>query len=256
MKFIKNTRHAVRWTIVLGLAVVTAASFSANAAEGMNLEGMWKISAPQSSFKPEGGSIPFTAEGRKRYLANKRAQAKRDYDSYDFATSRCASPGLPRLMLTPDRFRVWQRPGQVLFQFEWNRLVRQIDMGSLVQPQLRVGEGSSIEGTDDDALVGRSVPISKGRWEGDTLVATSDGFVNNTLLDDLVPHGYDMKLTERMRLKDADTLEVRVTIEDLEFFTRPWETAVTYKRQPDAGFPEDVCLERIEAGQPAFAHNK
>jgi hypothetical protein len=101
-------------------------------------------------------------------------------------------------------------------------MFRQVDMGSLVQPQLRVGAGSSIEGTDDDALVGRSVPISKGRWEGDTLVLTSDGFVNNTLVDDLVPHGYDMKLTERLRLKDADTLEARITIDDPEYFTRPW----------------------------------
>ena len=110
------------------------------AADPVNLEGMWKLATPQSSFKPEGGSIPFTAEGRKRYQENKRYQAQGKFDEYDYATSRCASPGLPRLMITPERFRVWQRPGIVTIRFEWNRLFRQIDMGGLI-PQTRVGAG-------------------------------------------------------------------------------------------------------------------
>jgi hypothetical protein len=41
----------------------------APAADPVNLEGTWKISAPQPAFKPEGGSIPFTDVGRKRYAA-------------------------------------------------------------------------------------------------------------------------------------------------------------------------------------------
>src|ERR1039457_6105912 len=140
----------------------------APAAEPVNLEGTWKISAPQAAFKTEGGSIPLTDIGRKRYAQNKRYLAKRAYEEYDYATARCASPGLPRLMLTPQRFRIWQRPGWVDFQFEWNRLARQVDMGSLIQPQRRVA-GNSLFGADD-AIVGRAAPISKGHWEGDTLV--------------------------------------------------------------------------------------
>jgi len=234
-------------------AALAAISFSsALAADGVNLEGTWKIASPQASFKPEGGAIPFTAEGRKHYQDNKRHQAKRDYDDYDYATSRCASPGLPRLMLTPDPFRIWQRPGYVAFQFEWNRLLRQIDMGGMVEPQLRVGPGSSIEGGDDDAAAGRSIPISKGHWDGETLVVTTEGFNDKTLVDDLIPHGYDMTLTEHIHLKDADTLEDRITVADPEFFSRPWDTVVTYKRQPDVEFSEDVCLERLESGKPAL----
>ena len=151
------------------------ASFAADPA---NLEGTWKISAPQAAFKPEGGSVPFTAEGRKRYQQNRRLQAQGKFEDYDYAKSRCASPGLPRLMITPERLRVWQRSGIVTIQFEWNRLLRQIDMGGLI-PQRRVGAGTDGPGgvgTDDDALVGRAIPISKGTWEGDTLVATTTGF--------------------------------------------------------------------------------
>jgi len=215
------------------------------AADPANLDGTWRIAAPQSSFKPEGGAVPFTAEGRKHYKQNKRDQAKGDLENFDYASSRCASPGLPRLMLTPGRLRVWQRPGIVTIQFESNRLFRQIDMGGLIH-QTRTDPNAAGPGGGDDALVGRAIPVSKGKWEGDTLVVTTDGFAGNTLIDDLVPHGYDMKTTERMRLQDQDTLEDRIRIEDPEYFTKPWQTVVTYKRQLDEAFPENVCLDSLK----------
>jgi hypothetical protein len=107
--------------------------------------------------------------------------------------------------------------------------------------QVRVQPGNYL----DTTLVGQPAPIAKGHWEGDTLVATSEGFIDNTLIDEAVPHGYDMKVTERLRLRDSDTLENRITIEDPEYFTRPWETVVVYKRQPNEAFREDVCLDRL-----------
>jgi hypothetical protein len=237
-------RRALRAGALCLAACAALLSLPATAAEA-NLEGTWRIAVPQAAFKPISGEIPFTAQGRKQYQENKRNQAKRNYDVYDIATARCASPGLPRLMLTPDRFRIFQRSGLMVFQFEWNRLFRQIDMG-LKLPRVRI--------TEDDAAVGRAVPPSMGRWEGDTLLVTTEGVGVNTLVDNLVPHGYDMKLTERLRLKDADTLENRITIEDPEYFTRSWETVVTYKRQPDAAFAEDVCLDRLWSGQPTLSH--
>jgi hypothetical protein len=225
--------------MAFGLAISFALMpLLSSAAESVNLEGTWKIAVVQNAFKPEGGDIPFTEKGRQRYQENKKYLAKKNFSEFDYATARCASPGLPRLMLTPERFRIWQRSGLTTFQFEWNRLFRQIDMGGLF-PQSRLAFNN------DDALVGRAVPISKGRWEGDTFVVTTEGFPDNTLVDNLVPHGYDLKTTERIRLKDVNTLENRITIEDPEYFTRPWETVVTYKRQPDAAFPESVCLTKL-----------
>lgn len=232
-----RARRSYLHAVALCLAVAFASTPTrSHATEPVNLEGTWKITVVQNAFKPEGGDIPFTEKGRQRYQENKRNLAKRKFDEYDYATARCASPGLPRLMLTPERFRIWQRSSLTTFQFEWNRLFRQIDMGGLI-PQNRI--------VQDDELVGRAVPISKGRWEGDTFVVTTEGFPDNTLVDNLVPHGYDMKTTERIRLKSADTLENRITIEDPEYFTRPWETVVTYKRVPDEVFPENVCLDKL-----------
>ena len=238
------------WASSAGALFLCLASlpFSAMAADPVNLEGTWKIAAPQVAFKPVSGSIPFTAAGRKTYQQNTKLLAAGKFDDFDYATARCASPGLPRLMLTPDRFRVWQRNGMIGIQFEWNRLYREIDMGGLI-PQSRVGKNTGPLGGEDDELVGRAIPVSKGHWEGDTLVVTTDGFQNHTLVDSAVPHGYDMKTTERIRLVNADTLENRLTIEDPEFFTKPWETVVTYKRQPDEAFPERVCLETLPANR-------
>ena len=242
----------------LSLLCAAAVSLPSIAADPVNLEGTWKVSSPpatsmgQAAFKPEGGSIPFTAYGRKRYQDNKKLQAAGKSADFDYAAARCSSPGATRLMLTPQRFRVWQRNGFVGMQFEWNRLYRQVDMGGLIK-QARQGPlvfpGAAATGPSDDELVGRAIPVSKGKWEGDTLVITTEGFADNTLLDNLVPHGYDSKITERLRLTDKDTLEDHITIEDAEYFTQPWETVVTYKRQPDDPIPEDVCFDRLVSGE-------
>lgn len=227
--------------IVLGWLLTPAI----HAADSVNLEGIWKISTPRTAFKPVSGDIPFTDKGRKRYQENKRHQARRDYDAYDYAMARCSSPGVPRIMLTPDRFQIFQRSDVVLFAFEWNRVRRLVALPALPPQQI-------IDSVDQAEIVGSMMGKSKGRWEGDTLVVTTENFSDKTLIDQLVPHGYDMKVTERFRLSDPDTLEDRITVEDPEYFTRPWETVVMYKRQPEEAFAEDVCLDRLDAGKPAL----
>ena len=163
------------------------------------------------------------------------------YDAYDITLSRCSSPGVPRLALTPMRFKIWYRQGVVTFDYEWNRAIRQINVGVPPQPDL-MGQG----------LVPTMTGKSNGHWEGDTLVSVMEGGSDRTLIDDLVPHGFDLKVTERFRLTDFDTLEDRITIEDPAYFSKPWDAVVTYKRQSDAIFAEDVCLDRVAAHQPAF----
>ncbi|EIZ79118.1 hypothetical protein WSK_2305 [Novosphingobium sp. Rr 2-17] len=224
-------------TVSPALAQTPASPPIQPAASGANLEGIWKAASPSASLKPVSGPIPFTDAGRKLYERNKGLKARKDYDAYDIATSRCSTPGIPRLMLTGQRFKLWQQQGVVTFDFEWNRAIRQID-----------ARGAPTEAPAVPNMTG----VSKGHWEGDTLVALTTDVSERTLIDDLVPHTIDMKVTERLRLLDANTLEDRVTIEDPTLFTKPWEAVITYKRQPDAAFPEDVCMDRLEKHQPAF----
>ena len=203
-------------------------------------EGVWKIATSTTTLKlPD--AVPFTAKGRNEYAANKKMKARGNYDDYDITTSRCSSPGVPRLMLTPMRFKIWARLGYVTFDFEWNRAIRQIDLHATKQPDMM-----------GDDLVPTMTGDSRGHWEGDTLVATTTNLSERTLLDDLLPHSVDMKVTERLRLTDPNTLENRITIDDPAYYTKPWDAVITYKRQPDAIFPEDICLDRIQAHKPAF----
>lgn len=242
MKMKSPHRHGIGAVVAGALLVAGVAASAAAQPATPNLQGVWKIVAPTKTLKPVSGSVPFTAQGRKQYEENKRLQAKGAYDDYDITLSRCNSPGTPRLMLTPERFKIWQQLGVVTFDFEWNRALRQIDASGMPPREDMLGR----------ELVPTMNGTSKGHWEGDTLVAETTNLSDRTLLDDLVPHTQDMKLTERLRLVDADTLEDRITIDDPAYFKRPWDAVVTYKRQPAALFAEDVCLDRLEAHQAIF----
>lgn len=242
MHSIKHMRRLVRYATTFCFVI---AAGSVQAADSPNLAGTWKNVAPQSSIKPEGGVIPFTAEGKQRYAENKRNKAKKNYDDYDYTTSRCAAPGVPRVMLTADRFEILQQPDAILMAFEWNSVRRIIALPQLVPQKSMFDFGPK---TED--LVGTKMGTSTGHWEGDTLVVATEKFSDRTLIDDLVPHGYDLKVTERLRLRDANTLEDRIKIEDPEYFTRPWEAVLTYQRQPDTIIPEQVCLDRLLGPPP------
>ena len=137
---IKSRPRHVTGAVVAGALLAAGIAISAAAATP-DLQGVWKLAAPTKTLKPVSGSVPFTAQGRKQYEENKRLQAKGAYDDYDITLSRCNSPGTPRLMLTPERFKIWQRMGVVTFDFEWNRALRQIDASGMPPKPDMLGRG-------------------------------------------------------------------------------------------------------------------
>jgi hypothetical protein len=52
-----------------------------------------------------------------------------------------------------------------------------------------------------------------------------------------------MRVSERIRKVDADTLEDVVTINDPKTYTKAWSTRATYKRQPGLRLKEYVCTD-------------
>ena len=86
--------------------------------------------------------------------------------------------------------------------------------------------------------------LSAGHWEGDTLAVDSQGFNDLTTLDTAgLPHSTAMRVSERIRKLDADTLEDVITITDPMNYTKPWSTRVTYRRQPGLRLKEYVCTD-------------
>jgi hypothetical protein len=91
-----------------------------------------------------------------------------------------------------------------------------------------------------------------GRWEGKTLVIETIGIAGETVLDGFgLPHSERMTLTERVRALPGGRLEVRFTIDDSEFYTRPWTAVMTYKHPRNAVIVDDVCPDRIAKGERA-----
>ncbi|EIZ77388.1 hypothetical protein WSK_4050 [Novosphingobium sp. Rr 2-17] len=240
--FVKRVQRNLAIATGALLGTVIAVPLSAHAQA--DLSGTWKIARDPSSIVGERGALPFTQEGAKRYKENMLKKAKKDFE-FDLTTTHCSAPGVPRIMLTSQRFRIFQDPHIIMIGFEWNRFRRVIEMPT-IPPQLSFGDER-----ENAKLVGTKMGTSRGRWEGDTLVVVTDQFSDNTLIDGVVPHSFDLKITERIRLKDGQMLEDRVTIEDPEIFIKPWEVVLIYTRQPDAIFPEDACLDRVQ-GEPAL----
>jgi hypothetical protein len=228
--------------LLAGAAVCWVASAVAlpSVAAEPKLDGVWQMSEPMSSLKPEGGgAIPFTTQGQQVYKDNQHKRDVKNFAAYDRTIARCAAPGTPRVMLTSERFRILQQPDVIMLGFEQNRFQRAIQMDSLPKQ-------TYVFLLDDLKQGGTSMGTSKGRWEGKTLVVTTDGFTDHTLLDDLLPHGFDLNVTEHIRLVGPNTLQDRIEIVDADFYTHPWAAVLTYQRRPEAIFPEEICLDKLQ----------
>src|SRR5947199_10757578 len=82
---------------------------------------------------------------------------------------------------------------------------------------------------------------SIGKWEGDTLVVDTVSINDRTGLDTSGhEHSDKLKMTERFRLADPNTLEQGVTYNDPVFFVNPFTTRRLFKRQV-GGLVMDHC---------------
>jgi hypothetical protein len=146
------------------------------------------------------------------------------------AAARCLPLGLPIMdVFSYSPLKMIQTPGVLVVLYEMDNAHRQIytDGRKLpVDPQLTWG--------------GYSV----GRWEGDTLVVDAAGFNDRTLLDSSGhPHSEQMHLQERFHRRDFGHVDLTVTVDDPEMYTKPLSYTVTEVLLPDSDVLETVCNE-------------
>jgi hypothetical protein len=85
---------------------------------------------------------------------------------------------------------------------------------------------------------------SIGHWRGQTLVVETVGLRDDTIFDRTgAPHSDQLKVVEEIRLRDANTLEDKMTMIDPVAFTKPWTVTRTYRRHTDWRIREFVCEE-------------
>lgn len=241
------------WQVNFAVALIVAAFIceNVNARSKEQFAGIWHVEKPVFAARTvEGNEPPLKPEAARLYRAHMAARKQGD-TSFDSATW-CAGLGMPRLMFIDHPFQIMLDTPYVVFMHEWDRWVRVVYMEGALSENARafaLGFGKTgLPAGDIDGPMG----LSRGRWEGDTLVIDTTLLTASTLIDGAgLPHGGALKLTERLTLRQDDVLENRIRIDDSEIFTRPWEMVTTYRRQHDAIIREDVCLDRIREGMPA-----
>ena len=210
--------HQVKQATIAALLLCSAGSAYAQTV-APDLSGLWSVSRYQPALKPSDSSaIPLTAEGKTLYAANQSA-LKSKTSAADLTASRCLPQGVPRSLLSPYPYSLYQSPTQITFLHESNRAFRLIAMT----------DKHADPANWDPSFMGEGI----AHWDKDTLVIETTNFNDKTFLDDTgLPHSDQLRVTERLRLQNKGAqLEDTITVEDPVVFTRAWTASLSFKRR-------------------------
>jgi len=191
--------------------------------------GVWER-AQGIRFNPTNELPPFTPAYAARYEKAMAARARGEVIADP--TSRCLPQGMPRFMVASYPLEILQTAKQVTIIAEWSSQVRRIFTDGRKAPP-------------DDEVEITFNGYSVGRWEGQTLVVETNGLRGDTSFDATpLEHSDQIKVSERIRQIDANTLEEVMTVTDPVAFTKPWVVTRRFKRGgPDLQIMEYVCEE-------------
>jgi hypothetical protein len=165
---------------------------------------------------PDGKLPPFTPEAQNRYdawakvRADQRFASAQEMGAYD----RCITRGMPGAMLPGfynHNYHILQTPAYVAIVVEMIHDARIIPVDG--RPHL-----------NKDLRQWLGDP--RGHWEGDTLVVETTN-LNDKVFERAAAIGFggNMRMVERFRRIDADTIDYQFTVNDATTFTRPWTVA-------------------------------
>ena len=185
---------------------------------------------PRGGFKNmaenmSGGLLPYQPWALK--LRNERLEQ----NSKDHPDAHCLPLNPVQLWFHPQPRKLIQNAREIVMLAEANGGTRQI-----------FTDGRPLPNKDDVQpwWYGYSV----GRWEGDTLVVESTGFLDNAWIDENgSPITNEAHVTERIRRPNYGTLEVEVTVNDPKSYTRPWTVTANQDLMPNDELIEFVCGE-------------
>ena len=167
---------------------------------------------------------PWAAEPVKKRMAD---------NSKDNPDAHCLPMGLMQMTSHPYPKKIIQTPTQVVLIYE--------------------GSGTTVR---EVFLDGRALPkvedvepwwngYSVGRWEGDTLVVETTGFMDDGWLDVRgSPVTSAARMTERFRRPTYGSLAIDVTIDDPKAYTKPFTATVNNHLLADTQLIEFVCIDK------------
>ena len=215
--------------VVAGLVAGQAVA----AGEKPNLTGVWLVQQPQAQLRTiDGKAPPLKPEAAQTYAKRKQLKSAHDKKADD-PMEACLPTGVPRLLNVPQPIQILQKPKQVTVLYQANHQSRQFYLDDPIPPP---------DKRPDPNYDG----YSSAKWDGNALVVNTYSLNALTWMDDMgMPHGEQLTVVERYELVDPNTLRVKLTLTDPETFTAPWDAQLTYKRQPNLRFKEDVCAEKL-----------
>ena len=174
-----------------------------------------------SDFKPD--EVPMRPEAAA--LFQQRSKAFSNVSPL----SHCLPEGMPLVEMAPAPYKIIQMPGLTVMLYERDTTFRQV-----------YTDGRRLPDDPQPSWLGYSV----GKWDGDSLVVETAGFNDRGWLDARGhTHGEALHLTERFHRLDFGHMDVALTIDDPETYTRPFTIKLKQRLQPDTDLLESFCAE-------------
>ncbi|EIZ77198.1 hypothetical protein WSK_4190 [Novosphingobium sp. Rr 2-17] len=163
-----------------------------------------------------------------------------------FAGKDCKTPGMPIIQRLGSPLKFFYEPGLIAIYIENSSMTRFIKLnGKHAERPNPSYLGDSIGHFEGDTLVVESTAFGDTLFQYSTLPGQGTGRFVLPPEVTFGPHGPDMKMVERIRLIDPDTLEIQLTIYDDTVFTKPYvsKPIQIFKRNRGAeGLPHEwVC---------------
>jgi hypothetical protein len=172
-----------------------------------------------TDFKPEEAPLrPAAAE-----ILRRRVPA-------EFPATSCLPVGIPANALFAEPNKIVQSARLIVILYEIDGTQRQIYTDGRELPK-EVAQPSWLG-------------YSAGKWERDTLVVETAGFNDKTWLDLMGhPHSEALHVVERYRRRDFGHLDVEMTFDDPQMYTKPFTVKFTEELLADSDVFEHFCNE-------------
>lgn len=174
----------------------------------------------------EGSDIPYQPWAAAQKKENFERWVERDPEI------KCFMPGVPRATYMPYPFQIFQNADRILVAYEFAGTTRTIHM-------------TEVKNNPAPTWMG----LSRGRWDGETLVVDVTDFNDQTWFDRAGNfHSEALRVVERYTPVSPYHLMYEATIEDPKVFTRPWKIRMPLYRRIESGkqIHEYKCTEFVE----------
>ena len=180
---------------------------------------------------PPDGKIPsLTAAAKERQKERQNANLGHEFDG-------------PENRPLQERCIIWASTGPPMMPTAYNNNIRILQSPGYVTILVEMIHDARVIRLDGSPHIASNVHQwrgdSRGRWEGDTLVVETTNFTGKTSFRG---SSEKMRLIERFKRMDADTLLYQYTVDDLSSFEKPWTVEIPLPRS-EAPMFEYACHE-------------